>query len=547
MNHSLENEVIHRHYAGQSLRGIARDLQIGRDRVAGIVRRHVAARQGSDETPPARLGPPPTPRGSKLDAFQAQIAALLERYPRLSATRVWEELRQAGYQGGYTMVRNRVKTMRKAPMRPLTVRFETAPGSQAQMDWSTYELDFSQEGRRRVNLFSYLLGYSRRQYLNFTERQDFDTTVREHIKAFEYLQGVAATCLYDNMKVVVTRWEDEQPIYNTRFLAFATHYGYRPWACRPRRPETKGKVERPFQYVEQNLLGGRTFRSLEHLNEVTRWWLSNHADVRIHGTTQQRPMDAHAIEQPQLLPLPAQPYDTAQVVYRVVTDEGTVHYANNRYSVPWQLVGELLPVRVTEDQLLVYNRHLQQVACHTLQRHVDRAVIRDPAHAPPRDAEAQVAELRQRFEELGEVGQRFFAGLLQKQRTAKHQAQRVLLLLQAYQRQDVVLALERAVAYHAYSLAALERILAHQATPKLSWQVLSQSEQDALQRLMVTPPVKPRPSSAYQSLLFPWSEPDDTREISPPCQAYSEHADGQRPAAHEDPEPSPDPQDPTAG
>ena len=88
MNHSLENEGILRHYAGQSLRGIARVLQIGRDRVAGIVRRHVAARQGSDETPPARLGPPPTPRGSKLDAFQAQIAALLERYPRLSATRV---------------------------------------------------------------------------------------------------------------------------------------------------------------------------------------------------------------------------------------------------------------------------------------------------------------------------------------------------------------------------------------------------------------------------------------------------------------------------
>jgi hypothetical protein len=140
------------------------------------------------------------------------------------------------------------------------------------MDWSTYELDFTQEGRRKVNAFSYLLGYSRRQYVCFTERQDFDTTLRQHIQAFQHLGVVAATCLYDNMKVVVTRWEDDQPIYNTRFLAFATHYGYQPWACQIRRPQTKGKVERPFHYIEHNLLNGRTFRSLEHLNEVARWW-----------------------------------------------------------------------------------------------------------------------------------------------------------------------------------------------------------------------------------------------------------------------------------
>ncbi len=185
-----------------------------------------------------------------------------------------------------------------------------------------------------------MLGYSRRQYLCFTDRQDFDSALRQHIRAFEHLQGLAATCLYDNMKVVVDRWEDEQPIYNTRFLSFATHYGFRPWACRPRRPETKGKVERPFHYVETSLLNGRTFRSLEHLNEVTRWWLANKADVRIHRTTKKRPIDAHAEEQPHLLALPSHHYDTAQVVYRVVDVEGCITYAHNQYSVPWRLIGE---------------------------------------------------------------------------------------------------------------------------------------------------------------------------------------------------------------
>ncbi len=166
------------------------------------------------------------------------------------------------------------------------------------MDWATYTINFTAQGTRRVNLFSYVLGYSRRQYIHFTESMDFETTIRQHIKAFEHLGGAAAVCLYDNMKVVVTRWEDDAPVYNTRFLAFATHYGYKPWACQVRRPQTKGKEERPFHYIETNLLAGREFRSLERLNEVTRWWLAEVADVRIHGTTKKTPLDMHAEEQP---------------------------------------------------------------------------------------------------------------------------------------------------------------------------------------------------------------------------------------------------------
>src|SRR5947207_1341318 len=149
------------------------------------------------------------------------------------------------------------------------------------------------------------------------------------ITAVRMLGGLAAECLYDNMKVVVSGHDGEQPIYNTRFLAFATYYGFRPVACRPRRPETKGKVERQFQLLEGNLLNGRTFSSLQHLNQTTAWWLAHVADVRQHKTTRRTPLDLFQEELPHLLPLPERPYDTAEVVYRTVNPEGYLSYLQN--------------------------------------------------------------------------------------------------------------------------------------------------------------------------------------------------------------------------
>ena len=470
----------------------------------------------------ARWGLPPKKRASKLDAFEPQLQEFLQRYPQMTATRLFEELQKLGYPGKYSLVRNRVRELRQRPMKPLTVRFETGPGLQAQMDWSTYEIDFTQEGRRKVNAFSYLLGYSRRQYLCFTERQDFDTTIRQHIQAFQHLGGVATTCLYDNMKVVVTRWEDDQPIYNTRFLAFATHYGYQPWACQIRRPQTKGKVERPFHYIETNLLNGRTFRSLEHLNEVTRWWLRQIADQRLHGTTKKSPAELHAQELPHLLPLPALEFDTAQVVYRVVDTDGTIQFASNRYSVPWQLVGQQLPVRITEQSLVVYGGNLAPVATHILFQGPTGQRRMDPAHAPPKDHEAQMERLRERFGELGETGIRFFAGLLAKQRNVKHQAAQVLALLQAYPKADVLAAMDRAITYHAFSFSSLERILAHQGTPKAHWQQLSTTEQATILKLTQSDPVAPRHSQEYQDLLH-----------SPPAPASSPAPSSAEEPSHE--------------
>ena len=233
MNELTRNEIVRRFRAGASMRRIARELGLARNTVTQALRQ-VEGRRGGDD------GPGPKRRPSLLDPFEPVLGELLARYPDLNATRLFEELRQRGFTGGYTVVRQRLGELRPRAAPAPVRRFETAPGFQAQMDYSPYDLDFTGEGRRRVYAFSYVPGYSRRQHLHFVEAQDFATTVREHVRAFEHLGGVAATCLYDNMKVVVTGYEDDVPIYNPRFPAFATHYGYRPVACRPRRPQTKG-------------------------------------------------------------------------------------------------------------------------------------------------------------------------------------------------------------------------------------------------------------------------------------------------------------------
>jgi len=506
MNEALRLEIVQRRQSGMSMRAIAEELGISRGAVARALARVQAQRDG-------QAAPSPRPRRSIIDPFEPILKELLEKYPNLTTERALQELRARGFAGGYTVVRQRIGLLRPRRAPAPVPRFETGPGAQAQMDYGVYDIDFTREGRRRVYLFSYLLSYSRRQYLHFVESMDLSTTLREHVYAFHHLGGVARVCLYDNFKAVVLRHDADGAFYNPKFLTFATHYGFRPQACRVRRPQTKGKVERQFFYVETNLLNGRTFDTLEHLNEVTAGWLVNVADVRVLRDFQESPLQRHEQEKPHLLALPTCDFDTAQVIYRHVNVEGYITHRLNFYSLPWSCIGQVLPVRVTESEVIIYSIGLDEIARHALLPRATQGARQTlKSHHPAADPAERELVLRQRFGELGPMAVQFLNGLLAKQIQGKLQAQQLLALLAQYQRDDVLKALERAVRFGAFSLAAIRRILAACAKPKPLLDELADLHRESLDPCLRQESIGPRPTSEYQHLLLPAEDGDETEE-----------------------------------
>jgi transposase len=230
----LEHTLILLYHEGGSIRQLCRQFHLGRNTVRRILRAHAQRRDKGHDVLTKRLT-----RTSKLDGFDLEIKKLLDRYPDITGLRIYEELKEAGYPGGISILRERLKKLR-IPKREPVIRFETDPGQQGQMDWSPYTIPFTRTGKSQVQCFSYILGFSRRQYIDFTTHHDFYRLIQRHQDAFQYFGGVPRECLYDNEKTVVLRWECGRPVFNPAFTAFITHYQCKPIACRQGRPETKG-------------------------------------------------------------------------------------------------------------------------------------------------------------------------------------------------------------------------------------------------------------------------------------------------------------------
>ena len=325
---------------GKSISAIAREFDIDRKTVRATLRKTVWA-------PYVRTVAP----DMLLDAHRQWLE---ERAPKVnySARILWQELRGShGFAGSYETVKRAVQPLRQAAnVDCLTQRrFETGPAEQAQVDWGQVTVPFS-DVPTKIHIFIMTLGYSRRAYAEGFFGERLPDLLAAHERAFAHFGGCCDTLLYDRprtiaLEAVMDDTGRRRVRLNPTFEAFASHWGFTVRLCRPYRAQTKGKVESGVKYVKRNFIPGRTFRDLEDFNVQLFAWQAEVADVRVHGTTHERPIDRFAQEAKALTATASQPsFLQAMVRDRVVADDWLVSIDGNRYSVPFGLIGKTVQV-----------------------------------------------------------------------------------------------------------------------------------------------------------------------------------------------------------
>jgi transposase len=443
-------------------------------------------------------------RPSKLDPFRPQIDELFRRYPDITAQRVFEILRERGFDGGYTVVKDLVRRIRpkKAP-KPSLETAPRKPGDMAECDWSPYPVTFTHAPPMTLQAFGYTLRYSTRKFYSFHEGNGLHPLMDGHVHAFERFEGAARRCKYDSQKPVVLRWEGDQPIYNLRFIDFATYYEFSPVACRRQHPNDKPRVERSFYELELSFFRGRSFRDFADLKLQHTHWLDTIADLRPLKRMRNRTrLELFAEEQPLLRPLPDHPYDTARVLYKLCDIEGFIAWDGNWYSLPYEYVTEILPVRITENELFIYKPDLTIIARHALlPRGAQEKSVLDghrPHHA---ERGPELDQLRRVFADLGGPASTFLAAIEKHlHRSAGYHARKVLALRDAYDTSDLLAALEHALAYGALEHTAIERILIARARPRRLDEYVAAETAEKLRRAVSASSTEPRDLAEYDAL-----------------------------------------------
>jgi transposase len=422
--------------------------------------RHTVAAALKLDQPPTRQV---TCRTSFLGPHKAKIAALLAKYPDLSAVRVREEIARGpdGYTGSTCTLRRYLRSVRPARGR-VYQEVHHEPAQAMQVDWG--ECGQVQLGgtTRRVSVFVAVLCYSRLIYIEFTLSQRKAEFYRGVVHALEFFGGSPRAILFDNLKAAVTNGSGRTACFHPDFLALCGFYCLQPIACERRDPESKGIVEGGVRYVKHNALAGRSDQ-LIHFEDYLAFaplWRDQVANVRVHAATRERPVDRVGQERPHLRALPAIPFDTDEVVPAVVSPHARIEFDGNRYSMPPWLARQTVMVRASRDEVRVL--HQGQVVAQHVRCYERRQLIVLPDHSLAALAlrrRSRGTALEHAFDALGPEARQFHLHLKsQPVKTGVH-LRRLLALARLYGTTAVLSAISRALELMAYDAAYVENLL----------------------------------------------------------------------------------------
>ncbi len=428
------------------------------------------------------------PRASRLDPFKDQVVRLIEHHP-YSTQQIFQRLREAGYGGGLTILKDYVGKVRPA-RREAFLKLAFAPGECAQVDWGEYGSVNVGSTRRRLSFFALVLAHSRRLYVQFTVSQTMEHFLACHEQAFTAIQGVPARIMVDNLKsAVLQRLAGCAPVFNPRYLDFSRHWGFEISACAPGRGNEKGRVENAVGYVKKNFLAGLELSEFSAINPAAQLWLDTVANVRIHGETRRAPIDLFQEEQPRLRPLNPSPYDIGRIETARASKQFRVTLDTNHYSVPARYVGVRVILKAYPDRVCIYHQD-QLIARHVrcYDRHQD---IEDPDH--PKGLIAQRANAREqrlwlRFLSLSPQAQTYYDGLEQRRANARHHLRKIVALSDIYGAEAVARAIQDALVFHAFSCEYIANLLEMRARARPAASPLHLTRRQDLLEIDIEPP-----------------------------------------------------------
>jgi transposase len=424
-------------------------------RELGLHRRTVAYWMRQEKFHPRKS----SPRKSKLDDFKGQIVRQLQSHP-YSAAQIFQQLRQAGYTGSISIVKQFVSQVRP-PRKPAFLTLTFAPGECAQVDWGQSGSIAIGGTRRRLSFFVMVLCHSRMLYVQFTPAETMEHFLDCHVNAFNYFGGTPARTMVDNLKSAVLQHSLGQPaLLNPRYKDFAGHYGFDVAACGVGQPQEKGRVENAVGYVKKNFLAGREITGLDSLNSDVRQWLDTVANVRVHGTTHRQPVELFAAEKAALRPLPIAPYDVAAIRPGRANSQFRVIVDTNRYSVPAEHAGAPVTLKLYPGQVCIY-RQDKLIARHVrgYDRHQD---IEDPDHPKAllqQRRRATDQKLLQRLLALTPRAERFYQALAERRLNAAHHVRKIVALSEIYGAEQTARAIDDALEFEAFSCEYVANLL----------------------------------------------------------------------------------------
>ena len=398
-------------------------------------------------------------RKSKLDPYKDEITRLLNNHP-YSARQIYQKLKDQGFSGGYTIVKDHVRKVR--PLRkPAFLKLAFAPGECAQVDWGSYGSVKVGNTMRRLSFFVMVLCYSRLMYVEFTLSQTMEHWLACHQNAFRYFGFLVEKIMVDNLKsAVLKRIIGQAPVFNPKYLDFSNHYGFTIVPCGVGKGNEKGRVESGVGYTKKNFLKGLDIPNFESLHAAARIWLDQIANVRIHGETKKRPIDLFNEEKSLLKPLPENDFDIGTVSEVRASRQFRIALDANRYSVPAEYAGARLTLKTYPDRLLIYDSE-KLIARH--QRSYDRhGDFEDPDHPKPliqQRKKARDSKIMMRFLKLSRQSQSYYQALEEKRLNTLVHVRKIVALAEIYGDQAVGRAMEDALYYQAFSSEYIANIL----------------------------------------------------------------------------------------